>query len=83
MKAKLTLKMDKRAIESAKIYANRHNRSISGMVETYFRNLSPENVYQKKHSPIVESLTGILSEDDLEKIVQEDERMRYIIKRDI
>jgi len=47
MEAKLTLKLDKKAIETAKIYAKRHNRSISGMVENYFRNLSPENVYQK------------------------------------
>jgi hypothetical protein len=83
MEARLTLKLDKKAIEAAKIYAKRHNRSISGIVENYFRNLSPENVYQKKHSPIVESLTGILSEDDLEKFVQEDERVRYILKREI
>jgi len=44
------------------------------MVEKYFRNLSP------KHSPIVEKLSGVLSENDLEKISQEDGRARYIIR---
>ena len=83
MEAKLTLKLDKRAIEMAKIYAKRHNRSISGMVENYFWNLPSNNVCPKKHSPIVESLTGILSMDELEKIAQEDERVRYILKREI
>jgi len=83
MEAKLTLKLDERAIEMAKIYAKRHNRSISGMVENYFWNLPSDSVYPKKHSPIVESLTGILSVDELEKIAQEDERVRHILKREI
>jgi hypothetical protein len=52
------------------------------MVENYFRNLSSEHNYQKKHSSIVESLTGILSEDDLEKFAREDERARYILTKE-
>jgi len=83
MNAKLTLKLDKKAIDSAKIYAKQNNRSISGMVENYFFNLSADKSYRKKHSPIVENLTSVLSEDDLEIFSREDERIRYIIKREL
>ena len=83
MNAKLTLKLDRKAIETAKVYAKRHNRSLSGMVENYFSNLSPESIYPKKHSPVVENLTAVLSEDDLEKYIQQDERAKYILKREI
>jgi len=40
MEAKLTLKLDKRIIDSAKIYARKHNRSLSKLVENYFSHLS-------------------------------------------
>ena len=44
--------------------------------------LSPESIYPKKHSPVVENLTAVLSEDDLEKYIQQDERAKYILKRE-
>ena len=53
------------------------------MVENYFRNLSSEHINQMKHSSVVESLTGILSEDDLEKFAGEDERAKYILTKEI
>jgi len=83
MNAKLTLKLNKKAIETAKIYAKQHNRSLSGMVENYFLNLTSEKTPPKKHSPIVENLTAVFSEDDLDKIAQRDERARYILKREM
>jgi hypothetical protein len=83
MEAKLTLKLDKAAIDSAKRYAKENKRSLSRMVENYFRNLASEHNYQKKHSSVVESLTGILSEDDLEKFAMEDERAKYILTKEI
>ena len=83
METKLTLKMEKKVIHTAKMYAKRNNRSLSKMVENYFKNLSPELNVSKKHSPVVERLSGILSEDDLEKIAHEDERARYILRREI
>jgi len=83
METKLTLKMEKKVIHTAKMYAKRNNRSLSKIVENYFRNLSPEQAFPQKHSPIVERLSGVLSENDLEKIAREDERARYIIKREI
>ena len=79
MEAKLTLKLEKALIDSAKNYAKKHNRSLSKMVENYFYNLSPERRNPPKHSPVVESLLGVLSEDDLEKFAREDDRARYIL----
>jgi len=83
MEAKLTLKLDKIVIDSAKKYAKEHNRSLSRMVEHYFSSLLSEPDYTKKHSSVVTSLTGILSGEDLEKIAREDERAKYIIKREL
>jgi hypothetical protein len=83
MEAKLTLKLDNAVIASAKKYAKRHKRSLSGIVENYFRNLSSEYSDSGRHSSVVESLTGILSQDDLEQFAREDERARYILKREI
>ena len=83
MEAKLTLKLDKSVIDSAKKYAKENNRSLSRMVESFFCSLSKDRDYPKQHSSVVESLTGILSGEDLEKFSREDERARYIIKREI
>ena len=83
VEAKLTLKLDKSAIDSAKKYAKKHKQSLSRIVENYFRNLSAERNYPMKHSSVVESLTGIISEDELEKIAREDERARYILTKKI
>ena len=83
METKLTLKMEKKVIHTAKMYAKKNNRSLSKIVENYFKNLSPEHNVFKKHSPVVEKLSGILSEDDLEKIAHEDDRARYILKKEI
>ena len=83
METKLTLKMEQKVIHTAKLYAKRNNRSLSKIVENYFINLSPEHNVSRKHSPIVERLSGILSEDDLVKIAHEDERARYILRKGI
>jgi hypothetical protein len=83
METKLTLKLDKTVIYSAKKYAKKHNRSLSRMVENYFISLASESSFPKKHSPIVKSLTGILSENDLEQFALEDERARYILTKEI
>ena len=80
MEVELTLKLDKTAIDSAKRYAKRYNRSLSGMVENYFKNLPLDYAYAKKHSPVVERLTGVLTEDELEKFAKEDERAQYILR---
>ena len=83
MEAKLTLKLDKTVIDSAKKYAQEHNRSLSRMVEQYFINLESEHKYPKKYSSVVEKLTGILSEEDLEQFARQDERAKYILTKKI
>ena len=45
MNTKLTLSLEKEVIEQAKIYAKETGRSLSEMVESYFRNLT-----SKRHS---------------------------------
>jgi hypothetical protein len=81
METKLTLKLDKMVIETAKEYAERNNRSLSRLVENYFRNLTSSNISQHKHSPLVESLTGIISEEEAEKWAEEDSKIRYILTK--
>lgn len=66
MNSKLTLKLNKHAIERAKRYAKKHRQSLSVMVENYFNILSEkENGSKIEISPNVLELSGIikLSED--------------------
>jgi len=69
METKLTLKLDQSVIQSVKIYAEKNNRSLSKLVEDYFRNLISENDNTKNIvSPLVHELSGIISENDLKGI---------------
>jgi hypothetical protein len=69
METKLTLKLDKTVIQSAKQYAHHRNRSLSKLVEDYFRNLVASDTQQKSHfSPLVEELSGVISEKDLNNL---------------
>ncbi len=67
METKLTLKLDRDVIHSAKKYAEENNRSLSKLTEDYFRNLVSDNGPDKDYSPLVEELSGVISEKDLEK----------------
>ncbi|MBZ0181025.1 MAG: DUF6364 family protein [Melioribacteraceae bacterium] len=61
MNTKLTLKLNKRAIERAKRYAKKNKTSLSGMVENYFNMIA--NKEEKNNidiSPNVLELSGIL-----------------------
>ena len=68
METKLTLKLDQNVINSVKIYAEKNNRSLSRLVEDYFRKLIMENEPRKTISPLVEELSGIISEKDLRNL---------------
>ena len=59
-KKKLTLRMNKRLIEQAKLYAAKHNISLSELVETFFLRL--EDTDAETHTQLVRQLTGILPE---------------------
>jgi hypothetical protein len=60
MDTKLTLMLDKRVIERAKAYARKHHKSLSGMVENYFKNLTERpKADDGEAPPLVKSLKGI------------------------
>jgi hypothetical protein len=60
MDTKLTLMLEKRVIERAKAYARRHRKSLSGMVENYFKNLTDSAKMEEQDVPaLVKSLKGI------------------------
>jgi hypothetical protein len=53
--------LDKRVIDRAKAYARRHRKSLSGLVENYFKNLTePESGRNLESTPLVDELTGVL-----------------------
>jgi hypothetical protein len=67
MESRLTVKLDKKVIESVKLYAQNHSRSVSELVEEYFKKLVVKNDKEKHFSPLVEELSGVISESDLKK----------------
>ena len=64
MDTKLTLKLDKRVIEEAKLYARESNTSLSKLIENYLSAITSERSKRRKVNPIVKSLTGIIRLDD-------------------
>jgi hypothetical protein len=65
MNTKLTLMLEKRVIERAKAYARRHRKSLSGMVENYFKNLTDSAKTEDEDVPeLVKSLKGIAKMPD-------------------
>jgi hypothetical protein len=83
METKLTLKLDQQIINSAKKYAKNNNRSLSKLAEDYFRNLLSENIQKEEYPPLVKKLSGIISENDLRKLSQDDERVKYILGEEV
>ncbi|KAB2837143.1 MAG: hypothetical protein F9K45_13180 [Melioribacteraceae bacterium] len=61
MNTKLTLKLNKRVIERAKKYAQKNNKSLSVLVENYFKTISDkESKNEIEISPNVLELSGII-----------------------
>ena len=69
MDTKLTLKLDKSIIDKAKEYAKGKNISLSKMIENYLQALTNKQSKEIEISPLVESLTGVISpqEEDYKK----------------
>jgi hypothetical protein len=82
MEAKLTLKLDQMVINSAKKYAKNNNRSLSKLVEDYFKNLSPKNTREEEYPPLIKKLSGIISENDLKNLSKYDDRVKYILREE-
>jgi len=81
METKLTLKLDQMVINSAKKYAKNNHKSLSKLVEEFFRNLDQENNHPEKYPPLIKRLSGVISEEALEKLSREDERASRILGR--
>ena len=59
MNTKLTLTIEQSVIEKAKNYAKGHGRSLSDIVENYFKAIvREEEVVNKDKTPIANSLRG-------------------------
>ncbi|EMB21030.1 DUF6364 family protein [Treponema denticola] len=69
MKTELILKIDKNIAESMREYAVKNKKSISKLVEDFFKNsITTKTVKMPEISPLVKELTGIINENDLESI---------------
>ena len=85
MNTTLTLSLEKEVIEKAKIYAKGTGRSLSEMVENYFRSLveKTSNDSFKKEDEIdarLKRITGIVTlpdDFDMEKAKEEYHREKY------
>lgn len=76
MDKKLTLSLDSHIIEKAKRYASKHKTSLSRMIESYFDSLTLENEDELKTTPLVESLCGVIPQD--EEVDYKTERAKYL-----
>ena len=63
MDKKLTLSLDKTIIESAKNYAKSNNVSLSKLIESYLATLTRRKKSDVTITPLVESLSGVISID--------------------
>ncbi len=63
MNTKLTLNLDKSVIEEAKSYAKENKVSLSKLIENYLSSLKKVSNKDIKVSPLVDSLTGVISSD--------------------
>jgi len=64
MDTKLTLKLDKHIIESAKTYAKEKKISLSKMIESYLKSITKESEEKVEITPFVESLSGVIHLSD-------------------
>ena len=81
MNTKLTLSLEKEVIEQAKIYAKGTGRSLSEMVESYFKSLVSKHEDDYSHiDPKIRKLIGIIKlppDFDIEKTKEEHYKEKY------
>lgn len=65
MQAKLTLSINKKVIERAKLYAQEHEQSVSSLVEAYLDRISAYTETSSNiQAPITGSLIGMFADQD-------------------
>ena len=82
METKLTLKLDETVINTAKTYAKKNQKSLSNLVESFFRDLTYDNNTAGEYPILVKKLSGVISEKDLNKLSRKDEKARHILRED-
>jgi len=60
MDKKLTLSLNEKIIEGAKIYARDHQISLSKLIESYLSSLLEDKSADIEVTPLVESLSGVV-----------------------
>jgi len=60
MDKKLTLSLNERVIEGAKLYAQNHQISLSKLIESYLSSLIQNEPEDIGITPLVESLSGVV-----------------------
>ncbi len=79
MDKKLTLSLDTSIIENAKNYAKSNNISLSKLIESYLTTLTKKRQDTLKVTPLVESLSGVISIDN--DIEVKDAYTDYLIEK--
>lgn len=64
MDTKLTLRLDEEVIAKAKEYAKEKKTSLSDLIENYLQKLTHEAKRSKAITPLVKSLSGVISPPD-------------------
>ncbi len=77
MKSKLNITIDEKLLTGAKRFANRHQTSLSQLVEAYFKRITGRN--RKNIIDLIESLPkpGPDAQGDLKKKYYEDQKNKY------
>lgn len=63
METKLTLRLRKSVIDKAKEYSQKHNISLSKMIEIYLESITTSRKKEPETTPLVESLCGVIKID--------------------
>ncbi len=84
MNTKLTLTLEKEIIEQAKKYASDKGRSLSEMVENYFKYLTESKIEEvsKQFTPRVNKLRGVMkvnSKFDYKEVLDQARREKHEI----
>ena len=60
MDKKLTLSLNERVIENAKIYAKKNKISLSKLIESYLKSIVDRKSNEIEITPLVSSLSGVI-----------------------
>ena len=60
MNTKLTLRLNSKVIETAKVWAKKHKTSLSKMIESYLGSVTGQKSERIEITPLVKSLSGII-----------------------